>query len=62
MDGDLIGMNAFEKALYKKAREKGIYGLEIYPNKVIYRYVGEYVKITKMNPSAEFVSALKELV
>lgn len=55
-------MNAFEKALYKKAREKGIYGLEIYPNKVIYRYVGEYVKITKMNPSVEFVSALKELV
>lgn len=55
-------MNSFEKALYKKAKEKGIYGLEIYPNKVIFRYVGEYVKMTKMNPSSEFISALKELV
>lgn len=55
-------MNEFEKALLKKAREKGIYNLEIYPNKVIFCYVGEYVKITKTNPTADFVEELKKLI
>ena len=55
-------MTASEKALAKKASEKGITNLEIYPNKVTFCYLGEYVKITKNNPSKEFIAVLKEIL
>lgn len=55
-------MNASEKALYEKAKEKGIHGLQVYANKVVFMFNEEYVKITKTNPSGEFIRLMKELV
>ena len=55
-------MNASERALYEKAKVKGIHGLQVYANKIIFIFNEEYVKITKTNPSTEFVRLMKELV
>lgn len=55
-------MNASEKALYEKGKEKGIHGLQVYANKVVFMFNEEYAKITKTNPSVEFIRLMKELV
>lgn len=54
-------MSESEKELYKKALMKGIHGVEVYPDRISFQFNDEYIKITKRNPSSEFVKRIKEL-
>ena len=54
-------MSVTEKSFYEKAKSKGVRLLEVAKNKITFALNNEYVKITYVHPSEEFINLMTEL-
>ena len=54
-------MDSVEKRYYAQAKEYGLAYLQIWPSKITFQIENDYCRISRMNPSKEFVKLMREL-